>query len=295
MANPRLAVLENVPGHFFVDSTCIDCDVCRQLAPRTFAAAAEHSYVWHQPQSEVDTRAALQALVACPTGSIGAAAGSSAKRVLDDFPLWIDDNVYLCGFTSPRSYGGHSYFVRNPSGNWLVDSPKFLPRLARRFEQLGGIAFIFLTHRDDVADAEKYAQHFGAERIIHARELRAQPTAEVVIDGIDPRPLTPDFLAIPTPGHTAGHMTLLYQGRYLFSGDHLWWDRDAGQLDASHHYCWYSWPRQIDSMAELLKFDFEWVLPGHGQRAELPAERMHHELLELVERMRATTLAGIRE
>ena len=33
MANPRKRVPENVPGDFFVDSTCIDCDACRPECP----------------------------------------------------------------------------------------------------------------------------------------------------------------------------------------------------------------------------------------------------------------------
>ena len=45
MANPAEAVPGNVPGPIFVDTTCIDCDTCRQLAPATFAEAAEYSFV----------------------------------------------------------------------------------------------------------------------------------------------------------------------------------------------------------------------------------------------------------
>ena len=37
MANPKKRLPENVPGDFFVDSTCIDCDTCRQIAPQVFA------------------------------------------------------------------------------------------------------------------------------------------------------------------------------------------------------------------------------------------------------------------
>lgn len=33
MVNPRKLVPENAPSDFFVDSTCIDCDTCRQIAP----------------------------------------------------------------------------------------------------------------------------------------------------------------------------------------------------------------------------------------------------------------------
>ena len=36
---------ENVPGDFYVDSSCIDCDLCRQIAPEVFAAAGDQSYL----------------------------------------------------------------------------------------------------------------------------------------------------------------------------------------------------------------------------------------------------------
>ena len=51
MANPRKRVPENVAGDFFVDSTCIDCDACRQIAPSVFGEAAATSFVKAQPVS----------------------------------------------------------------------------------------------------------------------------------------------------------------------------------------------------------------------------------------------------
>jgi len=164
-------------------------------------------------------------------------------------------------FTSPKSYGGSSYFIRREGGNWLVDSPKFLPQLVRKFEEWGGIAHIFLTHRDDVADAEPYARHFGSTRHIHRLELSSQPGAEHVFEGFEPVELAGGLVAIPTPGHTAGHFCLLLEDRYLFTGDHLWWDRDENRLGASRSYCWYSWEEQIESMRRLAELRFEWVLP----------------------------------
>jgi glyoxylase-like metal-dependent hydrolase (beta-lactamase superfamily II)/ferredoxin len=285
MADAAKSVAENVPGDFFVDSTCIDCDTCRQLAPTVFGEAPQHAYVRRQPGTPQELRAAMQALVCCPTGSIGCRGQTNAKAALDDFPLAIEEPVYYCGFNSPKSYGGNSYFVRHPQGNWLIDSPKFLPRLARRLADWGGVANIFLTHRDDVADAARYAEHFGSRRIIHRQELASQPAAELVLEGEGPRELAPGFVAIATPGHTAGHCVLLVDDRFLFTGDHLAWDRDEQRLTAFRDYCWHSWPRQRQSVRRLLDYRFEWVLPGHGQRVRLPHDEMHRQLADLVQRM----------
>jgi glyoxylase-like metal-dependent hydrolase (beta-lactamase superfamily II)/ferredoxin len=285
MANRAKQVPQNVPGEYFVDSTCIDCDTCRQLAPEVFAETDETAYVHAQPQSTASRCRALYALVSCPTGSIGCDGPDDPKTVLDDFPLAVDGPVFYCGFNSPKSFGGNSYFVRRAQGNWLIDSPKFLARLARRLEALGGVDRIFLTHRDDVADAQRYASHFGSRRLIHCRELSAQPDAEIVLEGDEPREVAAGIVAIPTPGHTPGHCVLVVDDRYLFTGDHLAWDRHARRLTAFLDYCWHSWPQQIESMRRLAEHRFEWVLPGHGQRVQLPADEMHEQMVALVERM----------
>src|SRR5437764_9200788 len=108
MANPRKRVPENVPGDFFVDSTCIDCDACRQIAPAVFAEAAETSFVKAQPKSSTERRQALQALLACPTGSIGCLGDDDVKAVMKDFPLVVEEPVFYCGYNSPKSYGGNN-------------------------------------------------------------------------------------------------------------------------------------------------------------------------------------------
>ncbi|HEV2947965.1 MAG TPA: ferredoxin [Gemmataceae bacterium] len=79
MANPRKRVRENVPGDFFVDSTCIDCDACRQIAPSVFGEAKETSFVKAQPNSGTERRQALRALLTCPTGSIGCLGDDDVK------------------------------------------------------------------------------------------------------------------------------------------------------------------------------------------------------------------------
>jgi len=72
-ANPNDRVTENVPGPFYVDSTCIDCDVCRDAAPENFTRSFKHaySYVSKQPENEIERAACQEALSACPVEAIG--------------------------------------------------------------------------------------------------------------------------------------------------------------------------------------------------------------------------------
>lgn len=286
MADPKKRLAANVPGEFYVDSSCIDCDACRQIAPSVFSERNGYSVANHQPSSQLEVRKAQRALLACPTGSIGTVSKQDISDVVTDFPLRLEENVYYCGFNSPKSFGGNSYFVAHPQGNWLIDSPRYTQPLVMALETLGGIRYIFLSHRDDVADAAKFAAHFGSQRIIHEHEVQSQPGAEIIVKGADTVEIGPDFLVIPTPGHTRGHCCLLYSNRYLFTGDHLDWDRDLERLDASRDYCWYSWPQQIESLARLLEYSFEWVLPGHGQRVQLDALQMKAQMERLIERLR---------
>jgi glyoxylase-like metal-dependent hydrolase (beta-lactamase superfamily II)/ferredoxin len=284
MADIRKILSDNIEGLFFVDNTCIDCDTCRQLAPEVFTESGEFSIVYHQPDSPDELRHAARSLVACPTGSIGTTEKIDLKSAINDFPMLITGGVYYNGFVSERSFGASSYFIHHPDGNWLIDSPKWMPHLAKRFEDLGGVRYIFLTHRDDVADADRYAKHFGAERIIHRFELSAQPDAEIVLDGSDDSTFGEDFLVIPTPGHTRGHCVLLYRNEILFTGDHLWWSRRRKAVVASRSVSWYSWSEQLRSVEKLLGYRFNRILPGHGERIYLSEDQMRDELRAIINR-----------
>ena len=73
MADPSTKVPENVPGRFYVDATCIDCDLCRETAPGTSGAMTKgrRSYVLHQPTGPEEEAACLAALEECPVEAIG--------------------------------------------------------------------------------------------------------------------------------------------------------------------------------------------------------------------------------
>ncbi len=283
---------ENIPGEFFVDTRCIDCDQCRQIAPRVFRAHRGQAIVYRQPETEHDLRRAQMALVTCPTASIGTMRKQDLRPALVAFPEPIAENVYFCGFASARSFGASSYLLVRPQGNVLVDSPRFARPLVRRLEEMGGIALLFLTHRDDVADHDRFHRHFGCRRVLHREDLTpATRDVEIVISGRDPVPLDAELVVIPTPGHTRGHQVLLYREKYLFSGDHLW-ANERGELVASPSVCWYSWTEQVRSVERLLDFRFEWVLPGHGRRLQAPPDQMRARLRDCVARMRARAREG---
>src|SRR5438046_2660642 len=197
MANPKRAYSENVSGTFFVDDTCIDCDLCRQIAPAVFTEDDDHSIVYRQPETPIEAHRAAMALVACPTGSIGTRSKIDIKTAAAAYP-----------------------------------------------------------------------------------EL---------IDGQDLLALDKDLLVVPVPGHTRGHIVLLYRDKYLFTGDHLAWSDSRRGLIAFRDVAWYSWPEQTKSMKRLLDLRFRWVLPGHGRRGHQSEELMHQKLKECIECMKNGT------
>jgi glyoxylase-like metal-dependent hydrolase (beta-lactamase superfamily II)/ferredoxin len=290
MASIQKLLPENVPGDFFVDSTCIDCDACRQLAPATFRDEGEYSIVYHQPQTDEESRLALMALVACPTGSIGSREHHDFRIGIESFPSKVIENIYFCGFTSESSFGAWSYLIVRPEsegGNVLVDSPRFSSQLVRKIENMGGVETMFLTHRDDVADHQRFADRFGCRRIMHADDGARRLEIETVVEGEEASRVDRDLLVIPTQGHTRGHAVLLYRDKFLFTGDHLAWSPARETLIAFRNACWYSWTEQIRSMERLQNYEFEWVLPGHG--------RIHHGSREEMSSQLASCIAWMKQ
>lgn len=270
---------ENVEGDFYVDASCIDCDTCRWMAPEVFVAVGDQSAVQHQPVTPMERLRAMQALLSCPTASIGTVAKPhDIKQVQASIPIPVIESVYHCGYHAEDSFGAASYLIQRPDGNVLVDSPRFAPPLVQRLEAMGGIRYLYLTHRDDVADHQKFHDHFGCDRILHTDDIsRGTASVELQLTGQAPVRLAPDLLIIPVPGHTQGHTVLLYQN-VLFTGDHLAWSPELHHLIAFRRACWYSWPHLIQSMQRLTEYSFEWVLPGHGQRYHADASTMHKQL-----------------
>lgn len=283
MAKREARRAENVAGDFFVDDSCIDCDLCRAITPDVYARVGEMSAVVQQPRTPDETHEALKALVTCPTASIGTTSRQPTRAAAAAYPERVDGNVYFCGYAAESSFGASSYLIVREDGNVLVDSPRYASVLARGIDALGGVRYLFLTHRDDVADHERWAARYGAERILHADDVSAATRAvERQLRGDGAHDLAPDLTIIPTPGHTRGHACLLFDSSYLFTGDHVWWSPNRRALVASRSVSWYSWEEQLRSVERLLDYRFEWILPGHGRRHHAPVDDLHAELRAIV-------------
>lgn len=276
----------NADGPWFVDTRCIDCGTCRQLVPELFAGVGDQSVVSVQPAGAEAERRAWLAAEACPTCSIGRSPRSTRPEGL--YPLHVDGPVHDLGYTSEDSFGATSYLVVRPGGNLMVDAPRFTRQVAAPLDELGGVAHVLLTHRDDVADAPRWAQRYGARVWVHEADRAAVPAATDVLRGLRPASVVPGMVAIPVPGHTAGSVVYALDETWLFSGDSLAWSHQQRDLVAFRDACWYSWEAQIHSLARLAgATSFSWVLPGHGARVRLDPPDARARLLRLVARMRA--------
>lgn len=73
MANRNEKNEGNVAGRFYVDASCIDCDMCRGIAPATFRRNEETglSIAYQQPVTPDEEGLANDAVASCPTESIG--------------------------------------------------------------------------------------------------------------------------------------------------------------------------------------------------------------------------------
>lgn len=290
MARVPLRDPRNADGPWFVDTRCIDCNTCREVAPAIFGDAPDQAIVVAQPSTEAEELDAWLAAQACPTSSIGTVDHRARPGRLYPREVAPGLGVYDVGYCSENSFGASAWFVTRPDGNVLIDSPRWTDALAKPFAELGGIAHVLLTHQDDVADAQRYAERFGARVWIHRADARAAPFATDVFDGDETTSteIAPGIVAAPVPGHTRGSVIYVVDELVALTGDSLAWSLPRDDLTAFRGACWYSWSHQTRSLAAFdARHRFEWLLPGHGGRAHRTADEMHHRLDALVDRMRA--------
>jgi len=275
---------DNCDGDWFVDTRCIDCGASPHVAGELIDEVRGRCVFVRQPQQASEVALAWLAVDICPTNSVGAPEG--LPRPARTFPTPVFPGVHLCGFNSPHSFGAHSWLILRPDGNLMVDSPSFNRRLVPWIDDLGVVSTILLTHQDDVADAARWADHYGSRVVIHSDDAGAAPFATDIVTGDDAQPVADGVVAVPAPGHTRGSMVYVVDDQFAFTGDSLAWDPVEHRLEAFEHACWYSWSVQRASLARLAGYSFSAVLPGHGKWSpRLAPADMRTRLLDLVARM----------
>ncbi|MFF7470285.1 4Fe-4S domain-containing protein [Streptomyces sp. NPDC008092] len=304
---------EHVEHGWRVDGRCTNCDVARQLAPGLVGEVAGRSAVLRQPRDAAETARLHAAAHACPTRSVRPPDGRT-DPARDPFPMPLDDigtgtgsgtdsesgsgtgtdsesgsgsgSVLLCGHNSPHTAGANSYLLRRPDGtSMMIDTPRWSPALAARYEAPGPVTDVLLTHRDHAVHGRRYADGFGARLWIHEGDLDAAPDADRVLRGTEPAGIADGVLAVPFPGHTRGSVLYLADERYCFSGDSFYWSRTTSDIEVAESVTWYSIRELAASLARTAgRLRFEWLLPGHGDRRHLPHEEMTARLGNLATR-----------
>ena len=73
-----------------------------------------------------------------------------------------------------------------------------MAHLANRLKAMGGVKYLYLTHRDDVADRQKFHEHFDCDRILHQADISTDTqSVECQLQGVESIQLIPDVLIIP--------------------------------------------------------------------------------------------------
>lgn len=73
MSNKEKKHIGNVSGPFYVDTECIDCDLCRETAPTNFKRNDDggYSFVFKQPETPEEIEQCKEAMEGCPVEAIG--------------------------------------------------------------------------------------------------------------------------------------------------------------------------------------------------------------------------------
>jgi len=275
---------EHVSTDWQVQRRCTNCDVARQVAPGLIGERNGRSVMLRQPENEAEVQVMNAAAQACHVGAIQRI-GARLDPAADPYPMAMDDKLYFCGHNSPTAGGANAFLLRRPDGLMMIDTPLFSNALAARYEKLGPITDVLLTHRDHAAHAEQYAERLGARLWIHEGDLDSAPSADQVMRGTEPIEIADGVVAYPLYGHTEGSVLFVADDTYCFTGDSFYWCRTTEDIEVFEHVTWLSIRDLAASLqATVPRLKFEWLLAGHGDRKRLPAEEMARRMQDLADR-----------
>ena len=145
----------------------------------------------------------------------------------------VQDDIWETETESPfPGLTTHAYLLTRTDGNVLFYNTGHHHEIERMAE-LGGVAFQFLSHRDELGDTinllrERFGTQLGGPVREQAEFARVR-TPDILFEAREM--LLGNIEVIPTPGHTPGSTCFLVDspgGRhYLFTGDTLYLGEDG--------------------------------------------------------------------
>ena len=217
----------------------------------------------------------------------------------------MDNSVYREGMDLPREYQpapglegvyylqafhgkgwiARSYFVPREAGNILVSPLVYSEDLGDFIEARGGLAYIFVTHNDEINSAVlsevgrdgpgeppsrlpacEYKKRFGCQIATHKMDTLELGERSIDLSWDADISPEPGLQFIHTPGHTPGCASLLLDtqvGRLLFCGDILGLN-DAGAVDTEVEEREISYlPSTLSSWSKVVEHDFDALIPLH--------------------------------
>ena len=206
-------------------------------------------------------------------------------------PQAIWNNIFA--FPPNRdTLGGTAYFIVENEANILIDSPAWDEVNQNYLSSVGGVRWLFLTHRGAIGKAREIQQAFGCEILIQEQEAYLLPGLRVTT-------FKQDFnignaQVIWTPGHSPGSSCLYYprEGGVLFSGRHIL-PNQTGELLPLRTAKTFHWFRQLTSI-QLLRDRFtpetlNYICPG-ANTGFLRGKRAIKDAYEQLARLDLTTL-----
>jgi glyoxylase-like metal-dependent hydrolase (beta-lactamase superfamily II) len=152
-----------------------------------------------------------------------------------------------------ETLGGTAYLIVENNANLLVDCPAWDETNQQFLQDMGGVRWLFITHRGAIAKVKEIQLATQCEIVIQEQIAYLLPGLTVTAFGSD-RPLNSLYHGIWTPGHCPGSACLYYppHGGVLFSGRHLL-PNPQGNPAPLRTKKTFHWLRQIRSTTVLLE------------------------------------------
>ena len=158
-----------------------------------------------------------------------------------------------------------AFLLQRERGNVLVYRSEMLKLDAEQINALGGISRQYLNHRHEASPTcDWVARTFDAPLHVHEKEAPSVSETCNVAETFSKRHYLDDYFeVIPTPGHTSGATSFLWDtGRHrcLFTGDTIFFPR--GEWVAALLEGVSDRERYIQSLELIRTLDFDLIVPG---------------------------------